>query len=90
MITLQYVPHKKPKLLLLVLYFLYAVLGTSILGLIINTYPTAVILADWSRCPIQYFNVCYLMVLHNTPSEDKTDELPTIIMRDSNSDPSKY
>ncbi|XP_019861902.1 PREDICTED: uncharacterized protein LOC109590420 isoform X1 [Amphimedon queenslandica] len=82
-ITLQYVPHKKPenKKWPLVLYFLYAVIGTTLLGLLINTYPTVVTLLDWSRCPIQYFNVCYLMVLH-TPSSDRS-ELPDIIMRDT-------
>ena len=90
-ITLQYVPHKKPadRRWPSVLYFLYALIGTTLLGIIINTYPTAVTLADWSTCPIQYFNVCYLMVLYN-PSTDREDELPSIVMRDSNNDPSKH
>ena len=96
-ITLQYVPHRKPsnnlRIPVILLYITYAVIGTTLLGLLINTYPAAVILTDWSTCPIQYFKVCYLMILHNTSIvhvNQTTDELPNIIMRDTNIDPSKY
>uniref|UniRef100_A0A1X7SMS1 Uncharacterized protein n=1 Tax=Amphimedon queenslandica TaxID=400682 RepID=A0A1X7SMS1_AMPQE len=85
MLTLQYVPPHKKQGIRKWIYYIYAVIGTTLLGLLINTYPTVVTLLDWSKCPIQYFNVCYLMVLHTPPSSDRS-ELPDIIMRDT-SDP---
>lgn len=81
-ITLQYVPHNKPENRL-TSYRLYAILGTTIAGLLINTIPTIAILFDWIMHPIHYKNINTLIA---SPS---SGNIPTIIMRDTNSS-SKY
>ena len=84
--TLQYVPNKMPegtigKVIFTIVYAIYTIVGTSILGSLINLYPTIIILIDWAWCKTEYYQVCYVMVLHNPVSSPT--QLPNIVMRDN-------
>ena len=71
----------KGKVISILYAILYTILGTSILGSLINLYPTIMILLNWAWCKTEYYHVCYVMVLHN-PKSSPT-QLPTIVMRDN-------
>lgn len=57
----------------------YFILFTCALGFVVNVGPAVVFLADWIACPIEYYNVCYILEFHgNNP-----DNMPVMVMRDN-------
>ena len=59
---------------------IYAIFCTTIFGILINIYPTGIFLADWVKCPIHYYNICYTLELH---SENPNSPLiPDIVLKD--------
>ena len=57
----------------------YFILFTCALGFIVNFGPAGVFLADWIKCPIEYYNICYILEFHGNNS----DNMPVMVMRDN-------
>ena len=52
---------------------------TCALGFVVNFGPAVVLLADWIACPIEYYNVCYILGFHGNNS----DNMPVMVIRDN-------
>ena len=87
-ITCQYVPHKlkgKKHELVCVCYTVFFTVG---IGSIVNIWPTVMILFDWIACPVQYFDVCYTLLLYNDTRPTAEFDTSNIVLLSTTSNPS--
>ena len=66
----------------------YAIVCTTIFGILINLWTTGVLLANWIKCPIQYYGICFSLELHL--KDPNSSLIPNIVLKDVNNDHPKY
>ena len=66
----------------------YAIFCTTIFGILINLWTTGVLLANWIKCPIQYYGICFSLELHS--KDPNSSLIPDIVLKDVNNDHPKY
>ena len=93
-VTFQYVPdvkirndesikEKRCKVRCSFFFTIYMLVFTFFLGIIINLFPTVLLIMDWSLCPINYYNICYILEFHSVNGSSK---VPTIVLRSEDDD----
>ena len=79
-LTCQYIPPVKYGKCCSCAVIIYAIFCTTIFGILINIYPTGIFLADWVKCPIRYYNICYSLELHS--KDPNSPLIPDIVLKD--------
>lgn len=70
--------EKLKRILISALVIAYAILITTMFGLLSSLYPTAVLFVEWVTCPIQYYGVCFINVFYS-----EENKVPVLALKDT-------